>query len=190
VRHSSHYIYLSLSLALPHIQFSDFLKKYYSLGFRLNERIIVNKETCKQLLMRLKIDNYALGKSKVFLKYYHVEYLTKLFDVQNRNIVIVQSFVRRWLAMRKFKVLKRDRNQRMMNIKKISQALMKKESKIPVLYENMKMHEEKVKAAVDLSARMEEKLRMKMKASKSQGEVKQLRQKENMSDDDILKIIK
>ncbi|KAG5679675.1 hypothetical protein PVAND_009229 [Polypedilum vanderplanki] len=171
------------------LKFSDFLKKYYSLAFKFNERIIVNRDTCKQLLMRLKIDNYALGKSKVFLKYYHVEYLSKLYEDQNRKIVIMQSLVRRWLAMRKFKLMKHDKNLKMMNIKKISQALLKKESKIPLLYENMKVHEEKVKN-VEVSSKIEEKLRMKMKASKSQVELKKFHQKENMSDDDILKIIK
>jgi myosin-3 len=172
-----------------HTQFSDFLKRYHSLGFKFNERIIVNRETCKQLLMRLKIDNYALGKSKVFLKYYHVEHLSQLYEQQHRKIVIVQSLVRRWLATRKFKLMRHDRNLKMMNIKKISQAFMKKESKIPVLYENVKAQEEKTKIA-DVPARMAEKLKMKVKSSKSQVEVKKMQQKENMSDDDILRIIR
>lgn len=34
----------------------------------------------------------------VFLKYYHVEHLAKLYEEQLRRIVIVQACVRRWLA--------------------------------------------------------------------------------------------
>lgn len=34
----------------------------------------------------------------VFLKYYHVEHLAKLYEEQLRKIVLVQSCVRRWLA--------------------------------------------------------------------------------------------
>uniref|UniRef100_A0A6M2D9H9 Myosin motor domain-containing protein n=1 Tax=Rhipicephalus microplus TaxID=6941 RepID=A0A6M2D9H9_RHIMP len=46
------------------------------------------------------MDDYAIGKSKVFLKYYHVEYLSRLYEQQIRKIVIAQSAVRRWLAKR------------------------------------------------------------------------------------------
>lgn len=34
----------------------------------------------------------------VFLKYYHVEHLAKLYEEQLRKIVLVQACVRRWLA--------------------------------------------------------------------------------------------
>ena len=44
------------------------------------------------------MDGYALGHTKVFLKYYHVEYLSKEYERQIRKIVRVQASVRRWLA--------------------------------------------------------------------------------------------
>lgn len=44
------------------------------------------------------MDGYKLGKSKVFLKYYHIEYLSKQYEFQIRKIVRVQAVVRRWLA--------------------------------------------------------------------------------------------
>lgn len=34
----------------------------------------------------------------VFLKYYHVELLAKLYEEQLRKIILVQACVRRWLA--------------------------------------------------------------------------------------------
>lgn len=34
----------------------------------------------------------------VFLKYYHVEHLAKMYEEQLRKIVLVQACVRRWLA--------------------------------------------------------------------------------------------
>jgi hypothetical protein len=39
------------------------------------------------------MDGWALGKTKVFLKYYHVEYLSKLYEDQVRHIfrVIIYS---------------------------------------------------------------------------------------------------
>ena len=47
--------------------------------------------------------SYALGKTKVFLKYYHIEYLSKQYEYQIRKIVRVQAVVRRWLAALKFR---------------------------------------------------------------------------------------
>lgn len=55
------------------------------------------------------MDGWALGKSKVFLKYYHIEFLSKLYEEQVRKIILVQSFVRRWLAKIVFKRLKREK---------------------------------------------------------------------------------
>lgn len=49
------------------------------------------------------MDGWALGKTKVFLKYYHVEFLSKLYEEHVRKIIIVQACVRRWLARMKFK---------------------------------------------------------------------------------------
>lgn len=55
------------------------------------------------------MDGWALGKSKVFLKYYHIEFLSKLYEDQVRKIVLVQAFVRRWLAKVIFKKLKKEK---------------------------------------------------------------------------------
>lgn len=80
------------------IAFADFLKRYCFLAYTFDERVVANRDSCRLLLVRLKLDGWALGKSKVFLKYYHVEFLTKLYEDQIRKIILVQSFVRRWLA--------------------------------------------------------------------------------------------
>ncbi|XP_076034447.1 STKc_myosinIII_N_like and MYSc_Myo21 domain-containing protein ninaC isoform X2 [Oratosquilla oratoria] len=80
------------------ILFSDFLRRYCFLAFNFDERVVASKENCRLLLLRLKMDGWALGKTKVFLKYYHVEYLSKLYERQIRRVIMVQSSVRRWLA--------------------------------------------------------------------------------------------
>lgn len=83
--------------------FGDFLKRYCFLAFGLSEKVTASRENCRLLLVRLKMDGWALGKSKVFLKYYHVEFLAKRYEEQLRKIVLVQSCIRRWLAMADFK---------------------------------------------------------------------------------------
>ncbi|XP_055693301.1 myosin-IIIb-like isoform X2 [Lutzomyia longipalpis] len=82
--------------------FAEFLKRYCFLAFGYDEKVVANRENCRLLLVRLKMDGWALGKSKVFLKYYHVEFLSKLYEEQVRKIIIVQACVRRWLARTRF----------------------------------------------------------------------------------------
>jgi len=77
--------------------------RYCFLAFGYEERVIVNRDNCRLLLLRLKMDGWALGKTKVFLKYYHVEFLSKLYEEQLRKIIMVQACVRRWLARMRFK---------------------------------------------------------------------------------------
>ncbi len=89
--------------------FSDFLKRYCFLGYAFNERVVANRDSCRLLLVRLKMDGWALGKSKVFLKYYHVEFLSKLYEDQTKKIVLVQAYVRRWLAKVLFEKLKKEK---------------------------------------------------------------------------------
>lgn len=82
--------------------FADFLQRYCFLAFGFDEKVQVTRENCRILLCRLKMDGWALGKTKgnfvfnlmeklkalhllsslVFLKYYHVEFLAKLFEEQ------------------------------------------------------------------------------------------------------------
>ena len=53
---------------------------YCFLVFGYEERVVADAENCTKLLKRLKLDGWAMGKSKVFLKYYDVEYLAKTYD--------------------------------------------------------------------------------------------------------------
>ena len=80
------------------LTFAEFLRRYCFLGFTFDERVLATRENCQLLLLRLRMDGYALGKTKVFLKYYHIEYLSKQYEYQIRKIIRVQAVVRRWLA--------------------------------------------------------------------------------------------
>ncbi|XP_034180215.2 myosin-IIIb isoform X1 [Osmia lignaria lignaria] len=85
------------------IPFNEFLKRYCFLAFGFDERVVANRDNCRLLLIRLKMDGWALGRTKVFLKYYHVEFLSKMYEEQLRKIIMVQSCVRRWLAKIRFR---------------------------------------------------------------------------------------
>ena len=72
--------------------------RYVFLAFGFEERVVADKASCQLLLERMKLDGWAVGHTKVFLKYYHVEYLAKLYEQQVKRIIQVQIAIRRWLA--------------------------------------------------------------------------------------------
>ncbi|XP_052758788.1 myosin-IIIb-like isoform X2 [Galleria mellonella] len=88
------------------LTFDEFLKRYGFLAFSYDEKIKSDRDSCRLLLMRLKMDGWALGKSKVFLKYYHVEVLARIYEEQTRKIILVQACVRGWLARHHYRRLK------------------------------------------------------------------------------------
>jgi myosin-3 len=51
--------------------------RYKFLAFDFGETVDVTKDNSRLLLVRLKMEGWVIGKSKVFLKYYHVEYLAR-----------------------------------------------------------------------------------------------------------------
>ncbi|ESO82465.1 hypothetical protein LOTGIDRAFT_134504 [Lottia gigantea] len=98
------------------VLFNDFIKRYHMLGFNWNEAPSGNKESCKILLERLGLENWALGKTKVFLKYYHSEQLTRLFEDRNHKIITIQSHVRTFLARNRFYKLRWSREKAALQI--------------------------------------------------------------------------
>ncbi|XP_076271174.1 STKc_myosinIII_N_like and MYSc_Myo21 domain-containing protein ninaC isoform X1 [Rhynchophorus ferrugineus] len=80
------------------ITFSEFLRRYQFLAFDFDENVDVTKENCRLLLIRLKMEDWAIGRTKVFLKYYNEEYLARLYEVQVKKIIKIQSIFRGFLA--------------------------------------------------------------------------------------------
>ncbi|KAL5282534.1 MYO3A family protein [Megaselia abdita] len=85
------------------IAFSEFLRRYQFLGFDFDETVDITKDNCRLLLLRLKIEGWAIGKTKVFLRYFNDEYLSRLYEIQVKKVIKVQSMMRSMLAKRKLK---------------------------------------------------------------------------------------
>ncbi|CAG4973120.1 unnamed protein product [Colias eurytheme] len=83
------------------IPFAEFIRRYRFLAFDFDENVDETKDNCRLLLIRLKMEGWELGKSKVFLKYYNEEFLSRLYETQVKKIVKVQSMMRTFLAKRK-----------------------------------------------------------------------------------------
>ncbi|KAG5675871.1 hypothetical protein PVAND_005739 [Polypedilum vanderplanki] len=91
------------------IPFQEFLRRYKFLAFDFDENVEMTKDNCRLLLVRLKMEGWIIGTSKVFLKYYNEEFLARLYETQVKKIIKVQSMMRAFLAKKnianKFKQL-------------------------------------------------------------------------------------
>ncbi|NP_001349341.1 myosin-IIIa isoform 2 [Danio rerio] len=93
------------------ILFNNFIERYSILAFRANEEPAISPETCAVILEKAKLENWILGKTKVFLKYYHVEQLNLMVRQTTDRIVLVQAYVRGWMAFKRYCLLKEKREQ-------------------------------------------------------------------------------
>ncbi|CAB0018434.1 unnamed protein product [Nesidiocoris tenuis] len=82
------------------IPFDKFLDSYQFLAFDFDENVEKTKDNCRLLMIRLKMEGWMMGNSKVFLKYYNEEFLSRLYETQVKKIVKVQSMLRSFLARR------------------------------------------------------------------------------------------
>ncbi|XP_037957522.1 neither inactivation nor afterpotential protein C isoform X2 [Teleopsis dalmanni] len=85
------------------ISFQDFLKRYQFLAFDFDENVEVTRDNCRLLLLRLKMEGWAIGKTKVFLRYYNNEFLARLYEVQVKKVIKVQSMMRAFVARKRVK---------------------------------------------------------------------------------------
>ncbi|CAH0603393.1 unnamed protein product [Chrysodeixis includens] len=97
------------------IPFAEFIRRYRFLAFDFDENVDVTKDNCRLLMIRLKMEGWVLGKTKVFLKYYNEEFLSRLYETQVKKIIKVQCMMRAFLARRK---AKKDKS-KMMHIKEL-----------------------------------------------------------------------
>lgn len=74
------------------------MRRYKFLAFDFDENVEMTKDNCRLLLVRLKMEGWLIGTSKVFLKYYNEEYLARLYETQVKKIIKVQSMMRAFLA--------------------------------------------------------------------------------------------
>ncbi|KAJ4441704.1 hypothetical protein ANN_11562 [Periplaneta americana] len=82
------------------VPFPEFLRRYKFLAFDFDETVDITKDNSRLLLVRLKMEGWVIGKSKVFLKYYNEEYLARTYEIKVKKIIKVQTMMRAFLAKR------------------------------------------------------------------------------------------
>ncbi|XP_028035821.1 neither inactivation nor afterpotential protein C [Bombyx mandarina] len=83
------------------IPFAEFIRRYRFLAFDFDENVEMTKDNCRLLMIRLKMEGWELGKTKVFLKYYNEEFLARLYETKVKKIIKVQCMMRAFLARRR-----------------------------------------------------------------------------------------
>ncbi|KAK9527524.1 hypothetical protein VZT92_014079 [Zoarces viviparus] len=93
------------------ILFANFMKRYYIVAFHAHEEPPVTQETCAAILEKAKLENWAMGKTKVFLKYYHVEHLNLMLQQATQRIILLQAYVRGWMGAKRYRRILKEREQ-------------------------------------------------------------------------------
>ncbi|XP_059391033.1 myosin-IIIa-like isoform X3 [Carassius carassius] len=127
------------------IIFDNFIERYSILAFRANEEPPMNPETCVAILEKVKLENWVLGKTKVFLKYYHVEQLNLMVRQTTDRIVLVQAHVRGWLAFRQYRLMLEKRKQSVVLLQSVCRGYLARQK-------YKELQEEKNKAAAKIQA--------------------------------------
>ena len=81
---------LSFSFRSLFLFFLGFLR-YQILAYPLHKKIPGDAATCGKILTKSKLENWLIGRTKVFLKYYHVEELARLLELHRRKVVTLQT---------------------------------------------------------------------------------------------------
>uniref|UniRef100_H3D7Z8 non-specific serine/threonine protein kinase n=1 Tax=Tetraodon nigroviridis TaxID=99883 RepID=H3D7Z8_TETNG len=85
------------------ILFANFMKRYYILAFPAHQEPAGTRQTCTAILEKAKLESWAMGKTKVFLKYYHVEHLNLMVQQATQRVVLLQAYIRGWLGARRYR---------------------------------------------------------------------------------------
>ncbi|XP_012870046.1 PREDICTED: myosin-IIIa [Dipodomys ordii] len=115
------------------ILFANFIKRYYVLSYKSSEEPPVSPDTCATILEKAGLDNWALGKTKVFLKYYHVEQLNLMRKEAIDKLILIQACVRAFLGSRRYKKLQEKRKESAIRIQSAARGHLVRKQKKEIL---------------------------------------------------------
>ncbi|XP_072033973.1 myosin-IIIb-like [Amphiura filiformis] len=89
------------------VPFVEFINRYKMCGYHMTDEVEYNTNTCIVILRKCGLQGWLLGKTRVFLKYYHVEELDRHLEHFRRLANLVQAITKGWLARMHYKKAKR-----------------------------------------------------------------------------------
>lgn len=89
------------------LPFAEFLKRYKFILYPMVSNVESGPNNCRKVLLKAQINKFEIGKTKVFLKYYHAEQLDNEMLWLVGHVVILQKYFRALLARKLYlKMLK------------------------------------------------------------------------------------
>ncbi|XP_024431703.2 myosin-IIIa [Desmodus rotundus] len=116
------------------ILFANFIKRYHVLCYKWNEEPPVSPDTCATILEKAGLDNWALGKTKVFLKYYHVEQLNLMRKEAIDKLILIQACVRGFLGSRRYQKIQEKRKESAIIIQSAARGLLVRKQRKEIIH--------------------------------------------------------
>jgi len=82
--------------------FSDFVQRYKILGFSCRADVRPTAESCRQILAKAGVEGYAVGKTKVFMRYYHADQLNGKLEPFSTAATLMSKYCRGFAARSKY----------------------------------------------------------------------------------------
>ncbi|XP_071961883.1 myosin-IIIb-like isoform X2 [Antedon mediterranea] len=82
--------------------FAEFLRRYKFIAYNASKDIKITSSACRKLLEVAGLEGYEIGKTKVFLKYWHTEQLDSILDNLIDRVITCQRMVRGRMARRRY----------------------------------------------------------------------------------------
>lgn len=83
--------------------FAEFVERYRIIA--ASPTMAVSAANCRKILQAAKLSDFQVGKTKVFLKYWHVDRLAELLEKVHQAATMLQKIARGFVQKRKFKIL-------------------------------------------------------------------------------------
>jgi myosin-3 len=83
--------------------FDDFVKRYKIIGFECRAQVPSTGDACRQILTKSGISGFEIGKTKVFLRYFHVDELNAKLQPYNAAASLIGKYARCAAAKEKYR---------------------------------------------------------------------------------------
>jgi myosin-3 len=90
--------------------FADFVQRYKVLGFPCRTEVRPTADSCRQILKSAGIDGYQVGKTKVFMRYYHADELNGKLEPYVSAATMLSRYCRGFAARSKYGALLEAKN--------------------------------------------------------------------------------
>jgi len=90
--------------------FADFVQRYKVLGFPCRQEVRANADACRQILKAAGINGFEVGKTKVFMRYYHADELNGKLEPYIAAATLLSRYCRGFTARSKYGALVEAKN--------------------------------------------------------------------------------